>query len=166
MWREVKFYMVKKEYLKKLQSLDSRVSLKNNRAFVGVEVDIDNKKYCIPLTSTIIPNSGKKRSSLLTINVKNEDNTSTIACLLLNNMIPVDNSVITYLDFNTLEEPKKRYHEEEFRYIKLNFEKIKQKATDVYRKRLENRNPFFQLACCDYQLLENNMLEIIESIQL
>lgn len=152
----VVFYKLDKDYLKKLQTLDSRVSLKNNRAFVGVLITISQKDYCIPLTSTIIPESGKKRNSLVTVNVKDR-NEEIISCLLINNMIPIKKEACTRIDFELLEENNKRYHIEEFIFITKHYEAIEKKANSIYRMRIEGKNPLLNAICCDFELLEANI---------
>lgn len=153
---KVTFYKIDTEYLKKLRKQDSRVSLKNNRAFVGVLIEINKQDYCIPLTSTIIPASGKKRHPLVTINILDDEN-KIIACLLLNNMIPIKSEVCERIDFNLLPEDKKRYHIEEYVYISQNCEEIFKKANSIYNNRIKGGNSFLNLVCCDYELLEENI---------
>lgn len=153
---KVTFYKIDTDYLKKLRAKDSRVSLKNNRAFVGVLIEINKQDYCIPLTSTVVPTSGKKRNPMVTVNVFDDEN-KIIACLLLNNMIPVKTEVCERIDFNLLPEDKKRYHIEEYIYISQNYDNIFRKANSIYNYRIDGKNPFLNSVCCDYKLLEENM---------
>lgn len=55
-----KIVIVEKTYLSYLHKFDNRVSLKNDRPYVGLSVQINNKIFVIPLTSQTTQERKKK----------------------------------------------------------------------------------------------------------
>ncbi|MGL5616496.1 MAG: type III toxin-antitoxin system ToxN/AbiQ family toxin [Sarcina sp.] len=151
----VEFYYIKREYLEYLRIFDNKVSLKDTRSFVGVRLKIENKYYCIPLTSQVNTSGGKKRNSRITTFIKNKRD-EKIACLLHNNMIPVYNDILTKINFD--DNDNKDYFVREYIFIKTNFENIKNKADKTYEKYIQG-DEFFLKLCCDFKLLEEKSLK-------
>lgn len=84
-------YDISIDYRDYLRKYDKRVSMKEGRRFYGILVTRNGKDYCIPFTSKT-----KRRNSKLTINIRH--NEKLIAQLLINNMIPVKDDVISIVD--------------------------------------------------------------------
>lgn len=150
----LKLYKVNPKYLKYLRSIDNRVSFKNSRPFVGVLTMINGVNYVLPLTSQTTEarklSGKKKRPSVFTTFVKNSSNIG-IANILHNNMIPVSLDDISLIRVNpTLDS----YKISEIRYIRKNCDKIINKATTVYLRRINNYNDFYVKMCCDFKKLE------------
>ena len=151
-------YYVDKEYLKYLHKEDYRVSVKfNNRPFAGIVTSVGDKKYMIPLTSQTTEERKKegknKRSALITTFVT-ETSGKAIANLLYNNMIPVNEEIITALEID----PKvDTYESNEIRYLRKNWESIEEKATNVFNQRYDTKSHnfgFLKKTCCDFKKLE------------
>ena len=151
-------YYVDREYLKYLHKEDYRVSVKfNNRPFAGIITLVGDRKYIIPLTSQTTEerkNAGKnKRSSLITTFVT-ETSGKEISNLLYNNMIPVNEQIITALEIDSETDT---YESNEIRYLRKNWETIKKKAEKIFNQRydIESYNfNFLKKTCCDFKKLE------------
>ena len=152
-------YRVEADYLRYLHRIDRRVSVKNNRAFVGIVVMINGIQYLIPLTSKTTAeriNEGKrKRSSMVTLFIRDSSDTE-IASLLYNNMIPVRDNVCLKLniDMNI-----NTYELNELRFIRKNKSKIINKAQHVYNNRINGGNLFLNHVCCDFKRLEQALMD-------
>ena len=151
-------YYVDKEYLKYLHKEDYRVSVKfNNRPFVGIVTLVEDKKYIIPLTSQTTEErkkEGKNKRSALITSFITETSGKEISNLLYNNMIPVNEHIITALEIKA---EKDTYESNEIRYLRKNWKTIVNKAANVYNQRYdtESKNYFFlKKTCCDFKKLE------------
>ena len=158
---KAEIYHIDKEYLKYLHKVDNRVSVKfNNRPFVGIVTLIDDKKYVIPLTSQTTSDrmaEGKRKRSPLITTYVTETSGTEIANLLYNNMIPITDEVLT----KAIIDPKyDTYELNEIRYIRKNWDVIKNKAKKVYDLRNNNASnhySFLLKTCCDFKKLEKAM---------
>lgn len=152
-------YYVDPGYLKQLNKIDYRVPVKfNGRPFAGLLTNIQNQLYVIPLTSETtqkraLANKGK-RKSFFTVYVKDNKGVE-ISNLLLNNMIPVKNNLLTKIDFDSIESSS--YLNMEVRFLRKNWDDIMAKADKVYNARYNQLSPMYKFAqkiCCDFKLLE------------
>ena len=143
-------YDVNLKYRNYLRRYDSKVSMKEGRRFYGILITKENIDYCIPFTSKV-----KKRNSKLTINIKNKN--KIIAQLLINNMIPVNSSVIEKVDVN--KDKYKEYLQDEIIYLKTKnvINEIINKVEKAFMI-LDDENhrdyKFYKNICCEYKLLE------------
>lgn len=143
-------YDVDLEYRDYLRKYDNKVSMKEGRRFYGIVITKDNIDYCIPFTSKV-----KKRNSKLTINIKNKN--KLIAQLLINNMIPVKDSVIKKVDVNN--DKYKEYLQDEIFYLKSKniiyeiLKKVERSFTILDDKNHVDYS-FYKNICCEYRLLE------------
>ena len=151
-------YNVDKEYLKQMHHEDYRVSVKyNNRVFAGIVTVIDGKKYVIPLTSQTTAErkkEGKKKRSALITTFITESSGEEIADLLYNNMLPVYDDVISPV---TIDAEVDTYESNEIRFLRKSWEKIQEKAANVYNERynVASKNyGFLVKTCCDFKKLE------------
>lgn len=130
-------YYVDKEYLKYLHKEDYRVSVKfNNRPFAGIVTSVGDKKYMIPLTSQTTEERKKegknKRSALITTFVT-ETSGKEIANLLYNNMIPVNEEIITALEID----PKvDTYESNEIRYLRKKLGEYRGKSDKCFQSEI------------------------------
>ena len=163
---KAEIYHVDKNYLKYLHNVDYRVSLKyNNRPFVGIVTSIEGKKYVIPLTSQTTQNrakEGKKKRSPLITTYITETSGTEIANLLYNNMIPITDALVT----KAVIDPKSDTYElNEIRYIRKNWDTIKNKAKKVYDLRKDKASDHYNFllkTCCDFERLEAAMKDYNE----
>ena len=151
-----KIVMVDKNYLAYLHGFDSRVSLKKDRPYVGLSVQINGKIFVIPLTSQTTQERKKrglkKRNSLTTTFIKASG--IEISDLLHNNMIPVPKKLAQRVEIDPI---KDTYLMNEYRYIRKHWVEITNKSLMVYLERYneESRNnAFLQSICCDFKMLE------------
>lgn len=149
-------YSVDEKYKNYLRSYDHRVSLKENRKFYGILVTNNNVDYYVPFTSKI----DKKTNPKLTINIKEKN--KIIAKLLLNNMIPVNESESTIVNIDA--EKYKEYYNKEIIFLRKKSvqEEILKKISNMYEvlKDEENRDYlFFKQLCCDFKQLEEKCIE-------
>lgn len=150
-----KIVIVEKTYLSYLHKFDNRVSLKNDRPYVGLSVQINNKIFVIPLTSQTTQERKKKglkkRNSLTTTFIKASG--IEISDLLHNNMIPVPKELTQKIDIDPI---KDTYLSNEYRYIRKHWVEITNKSLMIYLERynIESRNnTFLQSICCDFKML-------------
>ena len=139
-------YYVDKDYLKYLHKEDYRVSVKfNNRPFVGIVTLVENKKYVIPLTSQTTEERKReaknKRSALITSYIT-ETSGKEISNLLYNNMIPVNEQIITALEIDSEIDT---YESNEIRYLRKNWETIEKKAINVFNQRYDAQSHNFNI---------------------
>ena len=156
--------IVDKEYLQYLHSFDNRVSLKKDRPYVGLAVQINKNIYVIPLTSQTTQERRqkglKKRNSLTTTFIKASG--VEISDLLHNNMIPVPKKLMTKIIIDPL---KDTYLMNEYRYIRKHWVDITNKSMKIYLERYHSDSlnyDFLQKICCDFKLLETKADEWIK----
>lgn len=139
-------YYVDKDYLKYLHKEDYRVSVKfNNRPFVGIVTLVENKKYVIPLTSQTTEErkrEGKNKRSALITSYITETSGKEISNLLYNNMIPVNEQIITALEIDSEIDT---YESNEIRYLRKNWETIEKKAINVFNQRYDAQSHNFNI---------------------
>ena len=109
--QRLNFYSIDLKYVRNLSQKDSNVMStspqihKSNRPFVGVIVLVNDRMYCVPLTSPKEKFENKKNSiDFLKIrhpSVKDENGANkVIGGLNINNMLPVDLSLIHKIDIS------------------------------------------------------------------
>ena len=151
-------YDVDNDYRNYLRKYEPRVSMKEERRFYGILVTNNGIDYCIPFTCKI-----KKRSTKLTINIRNKG--GIIAQLLINNMIPVKEEVISIVDVKN--DKQKEYLNNEIIYLRKEtiINEILEKTEKVLKILEDEKHSdyqFFKQICCDYQLLEQKCQEYIK----
>ena len=151
-------YKVDKDYLNYLSKIDKNVRKKDERKYYGIIITNNGKDYCIPFTSKI-----KRRNAKLTINII--ENKKIIAQLTLNNMIPVDNSIVELVNISN--EKDKDYLNREIIFLRK--KEVKQsiidKASNLF---LVLNNPkhtdykFFKSLCGNFDILEQECINWIK----
>lgn len=110
---------------------------KNNRPFLGIVIICDTKQYCIPLSSPKERHRTMKNS--LDFHRVLDSNGKLIGVLDINNMIPVNNSVITKVNIkiskNDTDQVKKYKNLviDQITFCRKNQEVIVAKANRLYR---------------------------------
>lgn len=176
------FYSIDLKYVRSLSKADDKVMSispqigKEIRPFVGVVVLMNGKKYCIPLTSP--KDKFKSRKSQVDFikiydeKCKNSDGCpKLIGILNINNMIPVDSSVVTKFDLklhgNDAVPVKKRKElmQNQLRWCRKNSVTIQNRANKVYRlvAQLPEKNRNLTRRCCDFKKLEKILDKYLES---
>lgn len=152
-------------YLAYLHTVESKVSLKKDRLFVGLAVCINGKMFVIPLTSQTTQERKKKglnkRNSLTTTFIKASN--VEISNLLHNNMLPVPENLATKI---TIDPMKDTYLMNEYRYIRKHWVEINNKSIMIYLQRYDQKSrnhKFLQSICCDFRLLEEKCDEWIKN---
>lgn len=163
------------KYVRNLSKKDDHVlsvspqSGKEDRPLLGIIVPVEGKKYCIPLTS--IGNKEKFKSKKTTIDCicvrdlseKNENGAfATIGILNLNNMIPVDESVLTPIDIkihsNDTQNTRRRkiLRTKELDWCQKNSDMIKSHAKRLYELVVNypEKNVRLVNRCCKFDVLE------------
>lgn len=151
------FYEVDKRYLEYLSEFDSNVRQKSDRRYVGIVVTDRNQDYCVPLTCKI-----KHRNSKLTMNILDLDTKQTIAQLTINNMIPVNESMLKVVDID--KDKDKDYLRMEQRYFKNDvvIQMLLNKCSNVLDVLHDKSHPdykFFKKLCGNFKLLEEKCIE-------
>ena len=159
--KELNLYKIEQEYLYYLAQFDPAVSIKGNRPFVAVCLELANTKYAIPLTSKCFRANGKRRNVETTTELIGK-NGFVYGAILHNNMIPVNDSVVSPIIFNNENAKDKRELMAKYKLIKSMASSIRSKSNNVYKKRITATSPFFNKFCCDFKLLEQKLCEYTE----
>ncbi len=174
MKEKLKLYYVDMKYIRDLHNVDNHVASvspqtgKENRPFVGIITVVDNKKYCIPLTSGDKEKFKSKKNSIDFIKIPDENKKNefgayiTIGGINLNNMIPVDSSVLTPIDIRINKSDSKKQINDKKRLTKeldwcqRNEDLITRKANKLYdlRTNYSQENIALTKRCCDFKRLE------------
>ena len=162
------------KYIRDLSKADDKIMSvspqehKENRPFVGIIVVLENKKYCIPLTSP--KEKHKKMKNDVDFSKILDKNQNIIGALNFNNMIPVSYTLITPIDIT----PKRSDMPKESIYKTLlnnqldwcndNYDNITKKANKLYEFVTKTPEKSYNLVrrCCDFQKLEKVLEKWIE----
>lgn len=171
--QELDFYIINLKYIRELAKYDDNVMSispqigKSTRPFLGVITVINNKKYCIPLTSPkkkfINNKSNIDFIKIFNYNVKDENGNYKITGVLnINNMIPVDKSVIRKQDLqlykNDTDKTKRMKKQliDQINWCRKNNDIIVNRANKVYNMVTETPEKSRNLTrrCCNFKKLE------------
>ena len=151
--KEFNFYRVNQQYLYYLNQSDHTVSIKGNRPFIAISLNIAGQDYAIPITSKMRRDNGARRNTRTTTELIDQ-NGNELGALLYNNMIPVDNRDLIPIIFDNESPQDKSSFEAKYQIIRKNQNAIKSKASKVYSQRISGRDSFLNSFCSDYKLLE------------
>ncbi|WP_303032688.1 zincin-like metallopeptidase domain-containing protein, partial [Dubosiella newyorkensis] len=145
-------YEIDSKYIQFLREADRRVSVKKHRPFVGILVNVEEIYYCVPLTSQVIPSSGKLRNELVTTIIEDRWGRQ-VAAVLYNNMIPVSLEVVK--DLKPIRNEGIDYIRDEIRFLNRHKQEVVDKASFV----LENASkyPFMRKICVNYKRLNDRL---------
>jgi len=171
--KEFNFYSVDLKYIRELAKYDDNVMSispqrgKSTRPFLGVVTIVNNKRYCIPLTSPKAKFTNRPSKidfiKIFDDSVKDKHGASkVIGVLNINNMIPIDTKVIRVknlkINDNDSINLKKRKHLllDQLKWCRENTEKIVNKANKVYISVTQSpkSNRDLTRRCCDFKKLE------------
>lgn len=103
----IKLYIVSEKYLNYLHTFDKRVLLNHyathDRKYVGLGIKLNSYFYFIPLSSpdhSDYDDFGKVKKSIIPIYRLKNAKGDFLSKLLLNNMIPVPKTELTYFDIH------------------------------------------------------------------
>lgn len=152
----LKFYTIDNDYIDYLHEFDSKVPFSKNRKrpYIGIIIIINDIKYFAPLFS---PKLSHKKYS---------DNPTYIkigtqyGIIRFNNMIPVKDECLRYIDFNCIEDYKYRnLLIAQNNFIQKNTNRIREKAKKLYEIVTVDKKDFFVSLSCNFKLLEEKCLK-------
>ncbi|MDY2698121.1 MAG: type III toxin-antitoxin system ToxN/AbiQ family toxin [Lachnospiraceae bacterium] len=171
------FYKIEREYLRFLNSKDSQFFFEDTEEYekkphLGIVVGINGMKYCIPLTSAKPRHLGWANVSKHNIVIyemvdkseihrkdvcKKIGTTNTykkiMAVLEIRKMVPVNDSLCTYIDFSCESDGDyKSLLEKEYRFLKPLKDTILKKAAELYSKQKETG--IIESCYCSFGVLE------------
>ena len=164
------FIKVKEEYVKYLKKFDNKVqdnsNLKNNKPYIGILIEKENKKYFAPLSSP-----KEKHNVFKELQDKNKlpidiflimDKEKIIGIINFNNMIPVTEDAIIY--FNIKEDKNYSLLEKEHIYCIKHKEEIFIKADKVYKLVTKYNKISLINRSCNFKLLEQKAEEYLMNL--
>ena len=169
----LKLYTIDMKYVRDLAKVDGNVMSispqinKSSRPFVGILVLLNEKSYCIPLTSPKAKFEKKKNTvDFIKIlhNTKKDENGAykVIGALNLNNMIPVKSSLLTPIDLNIHQSDNgstrtyKQLMKDQLDWCQANQDIILKRANQLYNLvcKYPEQNRNLTKRCCDFKKLE------------
>ena len=157
----LKFYTVNEDYIEYLSKFDSHVSWnkQQKRPYVGIVLRVEKYLYFAPLYSYKIGyNKYKENPSFIRVEDRKGKNISIIR---FSEMIPVPETVIQLLDFNSRGEKYRDLLQAESDFINDNKNIVYSKAKKMYRNVVHIKVPFFISISCNFKLLEQKLKEYI-----
>lgn len=165
-------YSIDIKYIRDLTKADQHVMSvspqigKETRPFVGIVIVMNNKQYCIPITSPKPKFENKSQVDFVKIFDEHSKNSKgapkVIGILNINNMIPVSENVINKInlsyspndDYNT--RLRKDLMQKEIRWCRKNIETIHNRANKVYKLVTETpeKNRRLTARCLNFLKLE------------
>lgn len=163
----MKLYSVSEEYIKHLQRVDRRVlsnhAVNHSRKYLGLKIVLNDFEYFLPLSSPDkqdYDETGQPRKTILPIYRMFDHNGKILGKILINNMVPVPSSELTYYDVNS--EKDTRYKSlvlKELRIINAGKEKIISNAVKLYEQKERNIRKGYLNATVDFKAIERACLE-------
>ena len=149
---QIRIYEIQDAYINYLGNYQKHLynhSKERNRKYIGIVLDINGIKYFAPLSS-FKEKHKKMRESVDFIKLKN------YAVINLNNMIPVPDDQIIYIDINKEKDPSYKFLlQSESREINRQKNRIRKNAYIVYRHKVLNGNSTaLAKRTNDFELLE------------
>ncbi len=163
--KRLSLFQIDMKYVRDLAKSDDRVMSispqinKENRPFVGIVVIMDDKKYCIPLSSPKSKHNEMKNDVDFT---KIYDKDKLLGVLNFNNMIPVDESVLIHVDLRikSTDSPEtahyKKMSAKQLNWCQQNQDAIVTKANKLYKiiTKTPEKSRSLTRRCCDFKKLE------------
>ncbi|WP_294466854.1 type III toxin-antitoxin system ToxN/AbiQ family toxin [uncultured Ruminococcus sp.] len=169
----LKLYTIDMKYVRNLAKADNNVMSvspqvnKNIRPFVGILILLDEKKYCIPLSSPKKKFESKKNTvdfiKITHPTIKNEKGANkVIGALNINNMLPIDESLLTPIDMKIHgnDSPQtiayKELLKDQLAFCQSNKELILKRANKLYDivENHPDKNINLVKRCCQFAKLE------------
>ncbi|MCM1224678.1 MAG: type III toxin-antitoxin system ToxN/AbiQ family toxin [Lachnospiraceae bacterium] len=173
--KRLNLYLVDMKYIRNLSKADDRVMSvspqvgKETRPFVGIIIVCGAKTYCVPLSSP----KPKHRSMKNDVDfMKILDGEKLIGVLNFNNMIPIDESCISFLNLritgrdDTAARNYKKMAVKQLDWCQHNQDAIVKKANKLYRMLQSDKvSGSLKKRCCDFKKLEAMQQKWIEKRQ-
>ena len=140
----LKLYTVNNEYLNFLYNVDKRVSLKTTRPYIGIVLKINDHVYFAPMSSK------KSKNNQMTV-LLNSSNAGTIK---LNNMIPVEMSLLNLIDINNQDKNYMLLLQKEVIEINEKEKIVLNKARNLFNLVETKKNEKLLSFCRDFKVLE------------
>lgn len=153
----LKFYIVNEDYIEYLSKFDNHVSWnkEQRRPYVGIVLKVENYLYFAPLYSYKVGyDKYKDNPSFIRIEDRKGKNVSIIRFA---EMIPVPETAIQLLDFNSRGDKYRDLLQAENDFINDNKNVIYAKAKKIYRNVVHAKIPFFMDISCNFKLLEEQL---------
>ena len=174
MIENLKLYYVNMKYIRDLHKVDDHVvsvspqTGKQDRPFIGIITIVKDKEYCIPLTSGNKDKFKNKKNSIDFIKIPDENKKNengayiTIGGINLNNMIPINRSIISPIDLKVDKNDNKKVRNDKIRLTKeldwcqRNRDLITRRANRLYDLYVNHPKENISLTrrCCDFKKLE------------
>ena len=164
--QDLKFYLVNNNYVKFLQEAEiekrgfTRVpnldyGVQHNKKFLcGVVLEVGKCSYYVPVSSF----KEQKEDNFL---IK-DTNGNVVSSLRFNYMFPIPKKEIVYVDINKIVDNKYRnFVHQEWEYCFKNQDKIRLKAEKTYNNVIEGKRLGLVHNSCDFNLLEQKMVEYV-----
>ncbi len=155
----LKIVKIEKEYCDYLRRFDKRIAynygVKEPRPFVGVLFEVNSYKYFAPLSSPK-PKHLKMVGKIDFLKLEG----GKLGAINFNNMIPVQENNIIYLDLNkqpqdSLEEKYLFLLKDQFYWLNRHDKLIYRMSRTLYKKYITGTlPPNIAARCCDFKLLE------------
>lgn len=159
-------YTLDMKYVRNLAKVDDRVMSispqehKENRPFVGIIIIMEQKKYCVPLTSP--KSKHDKMKNDLDFSKMFDKKNKFIGALNFNNMIPVSEDFIKPINItpNKNDSPKDKIYKEllnnQLDWCNDNIENIVKKANKLYKfvTQTPEKSRNLTRRCCNFKKLE------------
>ncbi len=159
----LKFYTVNEKYIEYLSQFDTHVSWnkEQKRPYIGIVLRVEKYLYFAPLYSYKIGyDKYKENPSFIRIQDRKGRNVSIIRFA---EMIPIPESEIQLLDFNSRGDKYKDLLQAENDFINNNRKVIYSKAKKIYNNVSKLKIPFFRNISCNFTLLEEKLNIYYES---
>ena len=150
----IKIVWIKDKYINYLRKFDEHVCFNKGqkRPYVGILFEVNNQKYYAPLSS---PKPKFKEMKNYVDFIKLDG--GNLGAINLNNMIPVVESSIVYIDINKLDD--KKYSillNKQLAFMKSKELEITYKAAKLYKSyKNKTLRPDVYARCCNYILLQS-----------
>ena len=157
----LKFYTVNEDYIEYLSKFDSHVSWnkEQKRPYVGIVLRVENYLYFAPLYSYKVGyDKYKDNPSFIRVEDRKGKNVSIIRFA---EMIPVPETAIQLLDFNSRGDKYRDLLQAESNFINDNKNVIYSKAKKIYKNVVHIKIPFFINISCGFELLEQKLKEYV-----
>lgn len=163
---------------RKIMSVSPQIG-KENRPFLGIVIMLNQRKYCIPITSADKKDkfTNNKVHGIDCIKILDESRKDdhgaplVIAALNINNMIPIHESLLQKIDISTDKDcPKNEIGrrivmQKELKWCRANSELIQRRAQKVYDLVLEGSSKNRRLLdrCNNFRVLEQVLDKLLSS---
>ena len=154
----MEFYHIKDEYIAFLKQYDNKVPENKNesRPYVGVVLEINGIRYYAPFTSP-----KEKHKKMRNTHDFRKIEGGLYGAINFNNMIPVVDDVLIYIDINSVEDIRyKSLLQNQYRAILADSAQIKATAKMLHTILMKDENTLsthekkIKSRCCNLRLLE------------